>query len=1028
MYWNHTSQIQALDDPAFLQKKIILAAQGDDAAQLELWLYYQEYSMVRVQNPKGYDVPERRHWKSRDSELAEKYRTMAKANYHPEAISFHESVKNGNRFSQNGFLLRDSLTGDGSEKTDLYHLDSGHNRYEADTFLGHYASKSYIKLNRHNSDSYNLMVSEIINKALPALEICAKSGERAAATELARIYNMTHWYYRENVFNEELNLRDTSKVTNPAFDLVKADHWSKIALNLSGEETDEKLLDDFFFSQTNTPEGLFNIGVGMSHNNFLKAAYFKKTDSKCSSDPGSDYLKHAANMGNANAAWYLAHINSGDSTIGRYERFCWYNLAGKLGHPNAKVRANYIYQNDPDARQLLTNDGLPLYVNPTEEHRSRFPASVGRIKPRSYTYNFLNEGSIPIMNRLTRGADNADDELDEINQISEIFERKIFDLGVSKSEKERLIREAEIERVSYLQANTSTIKKQLNEEEKAQQAWDRWKSEQGVSALAGISISLLTGGLDGGAGLINGARAVTHALGHSSGPHPGIHNFGDLIFAANTQRALGYAAVAQSVTSASKQAIAMLSAGLKDVYLSDENLQVLEAELKQLSSLQAVTAVAADQSMTNRLRDTSLRQQLLVQGLQNTQLFQSFAHEEGFNSVDTVIEQYQRGGNRKLSDALTHFCFSYADSNELHYILAYSDGLPKSRLLAEDKVLKSLVERQIKPNRDEYIAKSVRVDVLKGANFTLGAEAQRQEPVALNETVASPMLNLLAIHGFATEGNNDIADSFSFYQTRHGDTRFYDVRLKGADGVIGTNTSPKTIQLWDEQRQSNYLEDIRLSNRYGQPTFPTTDNLFLRICAAEYFEPQSVKTDGSLATFKNSPQAPTAYLMVNQVVSHFVSEMAFGTTTDYREVMKDKLLLDGVVAQSFVDFFAKLGRSHNEQFKSQRDKLSRAYKTNTYGTLFQSVADAITVDAKTRFDSFEDIFEFDLNKVLEFSSSKDTQKLIQQFNETRNQVTTQYATTIFDRVKIVVPGSAEHLNSLLERPRQFENIRPPYLS
>jgi len=144
-----------------------------------------------------------------------------------------------------------------------------------------------------------------------------------------------------------------------------------------------------------------------------------------------------------------------------------------------------------------------------------------------------------------------------------------------------------------------------------------------------------------------------------------------------------------------------------------------------------------------------------------------------------------------------------------------------------------------------------------------------------------------------------------------------------------------------------FVERAKASALRGREDQPDVGDPFLRTCGYEYFLPQAVVTSGRGNRFRENPEAPVAYPMVNRVIQQFIEKMSLTDLPKFRQEIGEEL--DGLIAQSFMDFFLQVGREHKDKFAKEREYLRDAHAHENYGPRFDTYEDKITADALAQF-------------------------------------------------------------------------------
>jgi len=1018
------------------------ARAGDDKAMVRLWLLYQDgkYEEMKYRPPSQYieNIWSYQGYKKINENLAHDFRLEAKESYNKDALDFPTSVKFGNRQSEANYPIYIEYVSKNDGVYSSPFLPDVHQRYKEDIwweslhkairneecrtfFLG----TAYNSVGAREKFTYfdycnDAQPSEFagflrkeLGKTIPALEICAQSGDRKAAIELESLYSRREWQYKEFPWRQT-----TKAIQNPFYDLGKANHWQKVSRFLYGKG-EEQLLDSFMLSQDKTSEGLYNIGVALFTNAHVRALYNKRLDRvKDDLTAAYDFLKNASNLGYANAGWFL-----GDRFQDEAERennpekirqaIFWYSKA--LDHPNAKRRYKYLSNRNIELSLAKLTAEEVRAVNPSKGHMQQYPHSVGHIEVMDVDYSFLfDDAQGGLLERMHRAQKLSDSQVAEFGNVISALEAKITAMLSEADVKTGRASAINQQRENAFANNTQTTRAIGSQERQITAEKARWRKEQIFRIVAGSVITYLTGGMD----IVVGTTA--HTL---------MQKMGAWGKNSSTPLVAGSKANSVSAIELRELAIADLTAQLSDIGLLDEQQVVLRKEIERLGKTSAMAALQQDATNVQRLFQGYLRQQILEMGVQDCEYVNKYAGKAGINSIDGFLKAFEDNGQasadkQRIYKAIWNFCVGAADTHDLHLMLAYSDALGKKakageELARHEQALLNLVEKHVKPSIDDYASKSSRMDVLKEFRFTLAPP--KGDALAVADEQHNAELGALMKFNFASEGSLEINRIFDFYLHRHGSDNLRPTRLN--DGLVTDVSEKKRVTAWTSDQQGEFIDRAIHSYKHSRVDLPHVENIFLRICAAEYFEPQSVITSGKKGNFKDNPQAPVAYPMVNDVINEFVSQMQLSPMGKYRSNMENKQELDALIAQSFIDFFAVLGQTHTTKFAKEREDLARAYDLKSYGTRFRDCYHTIADDACEQYSIFKDIFAHNLQKTLETKTAEISAKLLKDLEEIK-----QLGAKGLDPEGIVIPGTPEDLERSLRKDRRFENMRPPFIS
>jgi TPR repeat protein len=359
---------KSLDEARYVED---CALAGDDRAQVRLWRLYQDgyftertakkaqgsYSLVDHTTQEIHVV---------SPEAASYFRGLARQAYHPEATTFQEAIPLGRRNCMSQYAVyrdgKDGFYDYGFNRPTI--LENPHLQYKGDewgeivrqnktesgfVFFADWDKRSFaedgsiLKSDHVDLDATTRFVTQSIGNAIPPLEVCARAGDVEAAKELFRLYNLRTW----QVERAEKIFGTWKEIPNPFFDRDSAGRWKEVSDALEGRDN-VTLLDTFIFSQQNSANGLYNVGIALLQNKSVRAVYNKRLDKLESDlDAARSLIKKSAWAGCANAAWFC-----GDSLQSEAEdkndsncledALLFYQEASTSGHPNAKHRLEYL--------------------------------------------------------------------------------------------------------------------------------------------------------------------------------------------------------------------------------------------------------------------------------------------------------------------------------------------------------------------------------------------------------------------------------------------------------------------------------------------------------------------------------------------------------------------------------------------------------------------------------------------------------------------------------------------------------------
>lgn len=421
----------------------------------------------------------------------------------------------------------------------------------------------------------------------------------------------------------------------------------------------------------------------------------------------------------------------------------------------------------------------------------------------------------------------------------------------------------------------------------------------------------------------------------------------------------------------------------------------LTDKLKKIVESKQIQEIRQDEVKQERIASSILRQRLVKSGLDVVvELEKHYMPEHGFDSVDTFLAAFE---DDRLSDAMRHLCYGRADSNDMEVIIAESNAFSEQdELKPHQQALHRFVEEYVKSDIDGFMTKASFVDAIRDLNLlnleTLGfaGEVDKKAPkpnqrgeLVIAETDKNSTKSRIALmsaladqYGERHIGDYYIQRLFRFWLTRHGDTTLVADEVLDGNQIKYNQLVGKEVNIQPERDMRRFAEAVKRGGSNRQEDMPMPDDLFMRVCGYEYYLPQAVRTHNNNNKLSENPEAPIAYPMVNKVVTEFVKRMVNGGLEDYRGKVGSRL--DNVVAQSFIDFFATMGRRHREQFASEREALRTGFGHDLYTRKFTPHMQRITSASLAEFDTFLDIYARNLEKYMQVVPSYEQAELRQQ--------------------------------------------------
>lgn len=837
-----------------------------------------------------------------------------------------------------------------------------------------------------------------------ALEVCALAGSAEAAMLLSRIYAQSTFYEK---IKKIRFFGENDYQPNPLHDSTKAKYWERVAEHLEGKTTAverEKFLKDFLYSQDKTPEGLYNIGYALCHNPHIED--FNR---------GVSYLKHAANLGDANAARELAEqyqtsaeMNQNSPEQMKFAYF-WYKVAATApikikeienpmgwksakvvqydGHPNAKARVAYLEKAYPALKKTQFNEAE--LRNPSREHIRQYPASMwaAEIPITDVSDLVRNPAHGGIVARMEGAVRAIDGHVKEFEVMTGAIQAKIDDLIARQAELDGRVEGLKGEEISALRHNDGLTSEQRKSERAIRISKDRWIKETAAN-LGGTAV---VGWMTGGASFF---AETLRFVGHGHPNAPGM--YGANLLRANKVRAAGYHAVMENEVAHHQALIDELEARKIDTSKFPDEIRALSQAVQEVADSAPMKKLMKDETRSRAVVEGYLRQRILKSGLENCRFLEDYSKQNGIDSVDELLTTFEKQDAR-LHQALHNLCYGHANSNDMAVLLADVNAMRGNTLQPHEKALKRFVERVVKGNIAHYMTRASQIDVitdLKLVDFSTMSVDHRKanadlvrgtrEPSAekqgrrLVDNATRLALTSMFSNQFGVShiGQYDVTRMFSYFLHRHGKDELIAAELH--DGQVTDVQQPKRVGLKTSREMQGFVERAKESAHRGRESQPDVGDLFLRVCGYEYYLPQAVITSGRGNRFKENPEAPIAYPMVNRVVQDFIERMSLTNIATYRQQVGEKL--DSVIAQTFIDFFQQAGREHAEKFAVERERLRDAHSNDNYGPRFDAYEDKITDNILTKFPDFVKIYERNLTKELQGAPEPEAAILQQQID------------------------------------------------
>ena len=406
-----------------------------------------------------------------------------------------------------------------------------------------------------------------------------------------------------------------------------------------------------------------------------------------------------------------------------------------------------------------------------------------------------------------------------------------------------------------------------------------------------------------------------------------------------------------------------------DVNKNKTEIDKLWEKIKDNAASKEMQELVSDSLKSQRIIKAFLANTILTDGFNNVLELEQSCQESGINSVDNFIASF----DGRLKESLQRFCFGVANSNDMEIIITEANTL-NGKLNKPEQALKDFVEEVIKPHASSYLTRASKIDKIYQANLlNFGTTLHWENEIVRNSTDTAFAALFANEFGMSSVGLQDVRNLFDFHLERHGGKYLYDAKLK--DGQMADKYPKKSINVLADEHMEAFVDMAGKSAAHGRSTQPEIGDMFLRVCGYEYFMPQAVRTAGTNNIFAENPEAPAAYPMINSVINDFIEKMSLNPIEKYREQVGEKL--DILIADTFIDFFSKLGKIHDadQAITEHRERLAAPSLSEKYAPTFASYIKRITKDAKGRFDLFLDIYKENLEKTLKLAPEKTRENL-----------------------------------------------------
>lgn len=629
-------------------------------------------------------------------------------------------------------------------------------------------------------------------------------------------------------------------------------------------------------------------------------------------------------------------------------------------------------QQNEQQMQAQTGKPIPLHVNP-EDYPVLQRLGQGTYRLDQVSTNLAAEGTtvdskgeaVPALNfsflrdpaqgthqerlhrALTMAQGLGNDASQVFSALGAEIEKKLTEMGMKHQEIEKLTQEIQKgdEKNQSIRERMDEVKFNSASKAKTNQAEDVARTGVGMTAALGIFLAYC-------------GEPHSMALGHllmTLGSHAG--------------RVAGHNAASDAESRSTDAFLSRLSRQQVDTETLRKLQQAIPAVIEDMKQHADQASILKDQTKMEAIGEAFIAQYVLEFGMDVSNDLADIAKKKGFDgSLDDLLKEF--GPQSRLGEAMQNLCYGFADSNDLCVIITASNLLSPPQETHE-RVLKEYVEKAIKPNINMYCTHASKMDLIYQANLTgLGTHFHIHRQTIRGENDKHTQVLFADSFGVPSgfgdkqtvQGAYDVKNLFQYYMERHGRGKWI-TNAGVQDGIYGDEMAEKRVSIVPDAEMESHVEVSKAAKGVRQEG-PKIGDMFLRICAYDYFFPQSVNSAESSNIMVGNPAAPAAYMMANEVIKGFMERMSFGSIGEYREKVGEKL--DNLIAQTFMDFFEELGRKHTtgKIFQAKLDLNEASQSTGRYDRSLDKFSEVITDDALSRFDLFNDIYARNLQKTL----------------------------------------------------------------
>lgn len=338
--------------------------------------------------------------------------------------------------------------------------------------------------------------------------------------------------------------------------------------------------------------------------------------------------------------------------------------------------------------------------------------------------------------------------------------------------------------------------------------------------------------------------------------------------------------------------------------------------------------------------------------------------------------------NPRLGEAMENFLYGFADGNDVNLLLAAANGImqPKTPL---ETVLVSYVEEVIKPHFNDMSRQASIVDVLQMRNSLYTGHDFHSFGEVVKSGTDHALHALLSGKGdFTLVGNHEIHQLFGYWLTRHGEDNFI-------DPFNHNNRQPRQVALVSQHELQACNKEIAFK-RNENTRLPKASNIFIQLCSWEYLLSQghNIVTDNRLASH---PQALGVMEMVNETVAAFIKKLSLDKAWQGKDASGKGLrrignLVEGLIADSCVQFFSELGafHHHEKQIIEKLQMVRNAFAGENFSLPHSLYTKTITNDAIRHWELFLQVYRRNLEHFLRTATRKTQAVLIDQLLQVKD--------------------------------------------